>query len=70
MTEINARWTEDSSPPSFCSVWPSRSPAVAFFDMVPVAHSGAVTFSTEASFPAAGDSFAYVPMGFALCYGD
>ena len=65
VTEINARWTGGLFPAEFLRRLAITQPAVAFFDMVPVAQSEAVqTFQREHLFPAAGDSFAYVPMGF------
>ena len=65
VTEINARWTGGLFPAEFLRRLAITQPAVAFFDMVPEAQSEAVrTFQREHLFPAAGDSFAYVPMGF------
>lgn len=65
VTEINARWTGGLFPAEFLRRLAITQPAVAFFDMVPVAQSEAVqTFQREHLFPAAGDAFAYVPMGF------
>ena len=65
VTEINARWTGGLFPAEFLRRLCITQPAVAFFDMVPVAQSDAVrAFQREHLFPAAGDSFAYVPMGF------
>jgi len=65
VTEINARWTGGLFPAEFLRRLDITQPAVAFFDMVPVAQSKAVqTFQREHLFPAAGDAFAYVPMGF------
>jgi hypothetical protein len=65
VTEINARWTGGLFPAEFLRRLAITQPAVAFFDMVPVAQSEAVrTFQREHIFPAVGDSFAYVPMGF------
>ena len=65
VTEINARWTGGLFPAEFLRRLAITQPAVAFFDMVPVAQSEAVqTFQREYLFPAAGDAFAYIPMGF------
>ena len=65
VTEINARWTGGLFPAEFLRRLAITEPAVAFFDMVPVAQSGAVrAFQREHLFPAAGNAFAYVPMGF------
>jgi hypothetical protein len=53
------------SPLSFCGAWASPSPRWRFFDMVPVAQSEAVrAFQREHLFPASGNAFSYVPMGF------
>ena len=65
VTEINARWTGGLFPAEFLRRLAITQPAVAFFDMVPVAQSDAMrAFQREHLFPAAGDAFAYVPMGF------
>jgi hypothetical protein len=65
VTEINARWTGGLFPAEFLRRLGITEPAVAFFDMVSVAQSEAVqTFQREHLFPAAGNAFAYVPMGF------
>ena len=66
MTEINARWTGGLFPAEFLRRLAITRPAVAFFDMVPVAKVDAVLgFPARASlYPATGDAFAYVPMGF------
>ena len=65
VTEINARWTGGLFPAEFLRRLAITQPAVAFFDMVPVAQSDAVrAFQREHLFPATGDAFAYVPMGF------
>jgi hypothetical protein len=65
VTEINARWTGGLFPAEFLRRLAITQPAVAFFDMVPVAQVDAVrTFQREHLFPATGDAFAYVPMGF------
>ena len=65
VTEINARWTGGLFPAEFLRRLAITQPAVAFFDMVPVAQSEAVRdFQREHLFPAAGDAFAHVPMGF------
>ena len=65
VTEINARWTGGLFPAEFLRRLAITQPAVAFFDIVPVARSAAVrAFQWEHLFPATGDSFAYVPMGF------
>ncbi len=65
VTEINARWTGGLFPAEFLRRLSITRPAVAFFDMVPVAHSDAVrTFQRKHLFLASGDEFAYVPMGF------
>jgi hypothetical protein len=65
VTEINARWTGGLFPAEFLRHLAITQPAVAFFDMVPVAQVDAVrTFQREHLFPATGDAFAYVPMGF------
>ena len=65
VTEINARWTGGLFPAEFLRRLAITQPAVAFFDMVPVAQVDAVrAFQREHLFPATGDAFAYVPMGF------
>ena len=65
VTEINARWTGGLFPAEFLRRLAITQPAVAFFDMVPVAQVDAVrAFQREHLFPASGDAFAYVPMGF------
>ena len=65
VTEINARWTGGLFPAEFLRRLAITQPAVAFFDMVPVVQSDAVrAFQREHLFPAAGNAFAYVPMGF------
>ncbi len=65
VTEINARWTGGLFPAEFLRRLAITQPAVAFFDMVPVAHTDAVrAFQREHLCPAAGNAFAYVPMGF------
>jgi hypothetical protein len=65
VTEINARWTGGLFPAEFLRRLAITQPAVAFFDMVPVAQVDAVrTFQREHLFPVTGDAFAYVPMGF------
>ena len=65
VTEINARWTGGLFPAEFLRRLSITQPAVAFFDMVPVAQSDAVrAFQREHLFPSAGESLAYVPMGF------
>ena len=65
VTEINARWTGGLFPAEFLRRLGITVPAVAFFDMVSVAQRDAVrAFQREHLFPAEGDAFAYVPMGF------
>ena len=65
VTEINARWTGGLFPAEFLRRLGITEPAVAFFDMVSVAQRDAVrAFQREHLFPAEGDAFAYVPMGF------
>ena len=65
VTEINARWTGGLFPAEFLRRLVVAQPAIAFFDMVPVAQSDAVrAFQREHLFPAARGAFAYVPMGF------
>ena len=65
VTEINARWTGGLFPAEYLRRLGITRPAVAFFDMVPVGQIDAVgAFQREHLFPAAGDAFAYVPMGF------
>ena len=65
VTEINARWTGGLFPAEFLRRLSVNQPAVAFFDMVSPSHSDAMrAFQREHLFPASGDSFAYVPMGF------
>jgi len=65
VTEINARWTGGLFPAEFLRRLGVAQPAVAFFDMVPVTQRDAVrAFQLAHLYPAAGDAFAYVPMGF------
>ena len=65
VTEINARWTGGLFPAEFLRRLAINQPAVAFFDMVPVAQVDSVrAFQREHLFPATGDAFTYVPMGF------
>jgi len=65
VTEINARWTGGLFPAEFLGRLATTQPAVAFFDMVPVAQAEAVrAFQFKHLFPASGKAFAYVPMGF------
>lgn len=65
VTEINARWTGGLFPAEFLRRLDVTQPAVAFFDMVPVAQREAVrAFQREHLFPASGNAFSYVPMGF------
>ncbi len=65
VTEINARWTGGLFPAEFLRRLGITRPAVAFFDMVPCADMDAVqAFQLKHLFPASGEAFSYVPMGF------
>lgn len=65
VTEINARWTGGLFPAEFLRRLQIDSPAIAFFDMLPCAHSDTMrAFQRQHLFPTSHAAFSYVPMGF------